>query len=510
MTPVRTTIQNTTLALHALALGALALGCQVIESDIGRAERDSLRFLLESPIFAELEAPMEAPLAGPVENSHIVETAPTARIADDTLVSLQLRGTSLAEALHFVATKAGINIYLDAGLDARVDASFPSITLDDALQSLLIRNGLALVEEPEGIFWVQTADGSQPGMAQFKLKSINAADVEDKLAGLIQAGSTVVVDGNQNLVVVRGTQSDVSAIATYLEAADQLKRQVLVEVSIFEASIGDGFEFGITSTLASKLNTNSLTIMESLATPDTSFSFTINDQDGDVTSTVNAIRRHLGLELVSSPTVLAITNTDATVEVVEEIPYINATSSTSNGGGSTQLEEIEFKEVGIKLTVHPTIQEGGVIQVKIDQELSEVTEFFGGVPVVDLRKLSSQFLVSDRQTIVLGGLMQDRRMESEKGIPILGQIPFVGRLFRSDEDSTDKRELLIFLTPRILDPKQTAGLTSAYKDSYRQARNEMNIPQDGGILHEDSDAEAGDAEVEETEDLGASSEDTDG
>lgn len=458
-----------------LSFALCAAGCSTFQSDVARPPIDPLFPMLESPLIADIEP---VPHAGTVPDETFGEPpAPPPRIAGDELGTVRLRGVALAEAIHAIAELANVNIYLDAGLDAQVDAVFPSVKLDDALQAILKQNGLGLVEDPPGIFWVRKEDGTQPGMGRFQLRSIRAADVKDQITEIAGGGTVVVIDENQNLVLVRGEERDVRAVAEFLDAVDRVKRQVLVEVNIFEVNIDERFELGFAHELQGSSNGDTLNLMQALTGPDDAFSLVLNSEGGNIMSTLQAMRRYVGLELISSPRVLAVTGTEAVIEVLEEVPYVNSTTQTTTDGGlsTSTIQQIEFKETGIKLKVLPTIQAGGVLHIEIDTTLSEVVDFFLGVPVVDSRHLSSGFLVNDRQTIVLGGLMQDRRSERDSGVPVLMHIPLIGGLFRGNEDATEKRELLVFLTPRILDPSQAAGLAGVFKDHYREKRRRMGV-----------------------------------
>ena len=185
----------------------------------------------------------------------------------------------------------------------------------------------------------------------------------------------------------------------------------------------------------------------------------------------------MGLELVSSPRVLAVTNTQALVDVVKEIPYIETTSTTTGttaGVGSTVQESVKFKEAGIRLQITPSIQEAGYLQVAIEQSIIEEVERFLDIPVVDRRTIVSQFLVKDRNTIVLGGLIQERQSESRSGIPILMHIPILGQLFRGDSDLKRKQELLVFVTPRILSP-QAGGRAGPRTTRTSTAENRLGM-----------------------------------
>ncbi len=175
---------------------------------------------------------------------------------------------------------------------------------------------------------------------------------------------------------------------------------------------------------------------------------------------------------------LALTGTEASIDVIREVPYVNVTSTqTANGTGqgTSVLQQVEFKEAGMKLKVTPTIQDDGSVRIVIDQELSEVIDTFNQIPVIDRRSLKSNFLVQDRSTVVLGGLMQDKRSQVDRGTPGLMDIPILGRLFRSDNDTADKRELLVFLTPRIVQPEEAALLNGILKREYSERISETGV-----------------------------------
>jgi type II secretory pathway component GspD/PulD (secretin) len=472
--------------LPVLAATTLVLtACRTFESPVADFNPAVLDELLGSPVVSDLGAEADYPWrygdeVADADGQVAPQRDPAPRIAGDERVNLELRGVPLGEALHLIAERAKVNVVLDASMNVPVSASFPSVRLDDALQILLAQNGLALVEDPPGIFWIRRADGSAAKLTTFQLRSVNAADVADNLSNLLGEGATVVADANQNVILVNGTEADGELAAEYLRLADRLKPQVLLEVRIFEATLSDDFELGLSYRFDGSIDGNTLDVLSALSTSGTNFSTTFSTADGDVETTINALRDHVGLELVSAPRVMVITNTEAVVEVITEVPYVLTTSSIDTGASATSFAQVTFKEVGVKLTVTPTIQEAGVLQVVIDQELSEVISFFLDTPVVDTRHFATQFLVADRQTIVLGGLMQDSRRDTDNGIPLLMDLPGIGRLFRRDEDSMERRELLVFITPRILDPNQAARMAKNFQADYRERRRgiaaELNQP----------------------------------
>ncbi len=468
------------MRLPILSILILSLaGCRAVESDVGVFHPDLLQALTQSPIHMPVEETLEP--GTPTPGLHSPEESwPT--MGGDELITLNLRGTPLQDALNMLAEQAGVNFLLEGELLTPVHASFPSVRVDDAIRSLLEKHDMRLVQDESGIFSVQTRSASARVTQAIYLQSVPAADVAEQLRSLATGDNRVVIDEGRNVVMLDGDRGTLESIQTYLSAVDRLKPQVLMEVTIFEAILGDEFELGLRHSYSDKWDDAAYSVATTLAGNPGAFSMTLQDQDGNPNLAITALRRYVGLELVSAPRVIAVTQQEAAVEVVEEVPYVETTSTTETGDGlgSNVTEQVSYKESGIKLKATPTIQEAGILQVNIDLVLSEVVDRFNGIPILDSRKMASTFLVNDGETIVLGGLMQDRRRDEDAGVPGLMNLPGVGRLFRNDTDSGDRRELLVFVTPRILSPGQAAQLSKHYQDRYRETRKMISKEMSSG------------------------------
>ena len=431
--------------------------------------------------FERDEITVSPPKPQTTETAGVEEQPTRTRFGDDTLNQIDFRGAALSEALHLLAQQAGVNIYLDTGLDRTVDASFPAVTLDDALDVLLQRNGLQMSESPPGVFWIENRDGSQVETASFRLASIEVADVLENLQGLVSEDSRLVADTTQNFVLVRGPRTEIDAVAAFIEGADRLKTQVLIEVEILEVILDDGFEFGVQALLNDPnfLGEAAIDTVSDLLTNDLSFSSLISFNDADIDLTINALESYGLVNVISSPRVLAIDNTESSINVVREIPYIQATTEiTSSAGdvGTSSQQEVQFKEAGITLTVTPAVQRDGVVQLSLENTLSEVIDEFLGIPVLDSRRINSTFLVGESQTVVIGGLVQTRSEERDNGVPFLMHIPFLGRLFRNDADTTNRRELVVMITPRVLALDQADEYARKYRANYEQRLESQGVP----------------------------------
>jgi len=193
----------------------------------------------------------------------------------------------------------------------------------------------------------------------------------------------------------------------------------------------------------------------------------------DYQVTLRAIAQAGKLELLSRPSILARNNQQATISLGQQVPLVTNTRFDTFGN---QINTVSYQSVGIILRVTPFITGDGLVEMIVTPEISSLaarTEWVpvssgqGGqtaAPVINSRSADTVVVVPDGQTVVIGGLMQSQKEEGESKIPVLGDIPVLGNLFKSKHKGTVKTELIIFLTPKIVEePRQLASMTSAEK-----------------------------------------------
>jgi type IV pilus assembly protein PilQ len=179
---------------------------------------------------------------------------------------------------------------------------------------------------------------------------------------------------------------------------------------------------------------------------------------------LNALQTDNKVELMSNPTVVTMNNTPATIHIGNEYPIPNYRYNEQTG--TFEISGFEYKPIGISLDVIPQVNNTGLINLQIKPEISSMngTVSFGGasgaeIPIITQRRTSSTVTIKSGYTLAIGGLIQSTQSKDGTKVPLLGDIPFLGRLFRSDSDTTDRRNLVIFITAKILDPEG-----STYKD----------------------------------------------
>lgn len=199
---------------------------------------------------------------------------------------------------------------------------------------------------------------------------------------------------------------------------------------------------------------------------------------GDWTALLSAVATDSNSNILSSPSITVMDNGEASFIVGEEVPVI--TGSTAGSNNDNPFQTVDRKEVGIKLKVVPQINEGNSVQLNIEQEVSNVLGANGAVDVrFAKRQLNTSVMVEDGQMIVLGGLIDERALESESKVPLLGDIPVLGHLFKSTSTQVEKKNLMVFIKPTIIRDGVTAdGITQR---KYNFIRAEQLYKADQGL-----------------------------
>jgi general secretion pathway protein D len=197
-----------------------------------------------------------------------------------------------------------------------------------------------------------------------------------------------------------------------------------------------------------------------------------------------ALEGNSGANVLSTPNVLTLDNEEAKIVVGQNVPFITGTYTPSSGSATNPFQTIERKDIGITLRVTPQVSEAGAVKLKIFQEVSSVTRDKALVQSSDIitntRSLQSTVLVDNGQIVVLGGLIQDDQQSSLDKVPLLGDIPWIGALFKYESRNRKRTNLMVFLRPVVLkDDKAAASLTADRYQYIRNLQGEMTLPWNG-------------------------------
>lgn len=300
----------------------------------------------------------------------------------------------------------------------------------------------------------------------------DAKDGKPPQAGKIRA----VAHKESNTIIITAGREEWTEIRRIIEQLDRERKQILLEVLIAEVSGKDTKDFGIdwrvTSTTAGHSQFNSgLAVEGSMLDSNgnitgnntlSGFSVGFLKKGGDLLGIFNANIANQNFNVLSAPQILTLDNQEAEINVGQDVPV--KTQERTSGGGTSEstVNSFEYRPSGIKLKFTPNINSNGNIVLEL---FSEVTNIEGGSsstvnPTFNKRNIKTFITVDNGQTVVIGGLVSTERLQAVKKIPLLGDIPLLGFIFRRTTFETKRTNLMVFLTPIILNDRETAdGLT---------------------------------------------------
>ncbi len=275
---------------------------------------------------------------------------------------------------------------------------------------------------------------------------------------------TIVPDQLTNSLLIRASQADLDVLRQAVEQLDIRPLQVLIEVLIVEARHDRSFSLGADFLVPPQSADKRDGSVDATSTGGGLGDLVIhlmNLGHADINATLRAAASKGDVQIVSRPVLLASNNTEARLLVGSQRPFVQVSRSLPTDAPQRD-QVVQYRDVGTKLTIKPTINQDGYVSLIIQQEVNAATsEVQFDAPVISTREAVTQVLVKDGQTIVLGGLRDRQRDVTQTGIPILSGIPIIGGLFGSVDRRKTETELYLFLTPRIIKTDADADSVTA-------------------------------------------------
>ncbi|WP_122054418.1 type II secretion system secretin GspD [Vibrio sp. Evd11] len=459
---------------------------------------------------------------------------------DKEIEVVELKNASAAEMVRIVDA-------LSKTTDAKNTPAFlqPKLVADERTNAILISGDPKVRSRLRRLIEQLDVEMATKGNNQvIYLKYAKAEDLVDVLKGVsdnLQSekqtsskGSSsqrnqvmISAHSDTNSLVITAQPDIMNALQDVIAQLDIRRAQVLIEALIVEMAEGDGVNLGVqwgnleTGAMIQYSNTGASIggVMVGLeeAKDTTSTTAVYDDQGnfvrnettteegdystlasalsgvngaamsvvmGDWTALISAVATDSNSNILSSPSITVMDNGEASFIVGEEVPVL--TGSTAGSSNDNPFQTVERKEVGIKLKVVPQINEGDSVQLQIEQEVSNVLGANGAVDVrFAKRQLNTSVIVQDGQMLVLGGLIDERALESESKVPFLGDIPVLGHLFKSTSTQVEKKNLMVFIKPTIIRDGMTAdGITQR---KYNFIRAEQLYKSEQGLKLMDDD-----------------------
>ena len=429
------------------------------------------------------------------------------------LVTINFENVSIQDMAVMFSEITGKNILVGDEVDGRVTAKLNNVPWDRALDSVLKIKKLAKhVDEKANIIRIHKQDvlveqeefdrkriedlqktreaqrAIEPIYTEiFRLYYTKAQEVKSEIQSVMGGGSSdgddqdggsgaskqvqITIDARLNSLIIQATKSELDLISRLIKEVDVRTKQILIEAFIVEAtddfSKELGAKFGIDATDFGNIDGDRWTVKGAGVAgsqAETAGTLTLGDTTGLISNTgvagalggigfiLGTTATNLKIELsasekdgitkvLSNPRVFTLDNEEAVIIQGEEIPY----KTEAEGGGT----DIEFKEAGVKLTVTPSIVGDGniILTVKVEKKTAKNDE---ANPPITTREIKTKLLIRDNTIVVIGGVFTQETVDTTNMVPYLGRIPILGRLFQYKKDSDIRKELLVFLAPRII------------------------------------------------------------
>jgi general secretion pathway protein D len=326
--------------------------------------------------------------------------------------------------------------------------------------------------------------------------------------------ATIEADEGTNSLIITADTDEMAAIEAVIQRLDIRRAQVLVEAIIVEMEVINGQDLGIqwlfadsSGAFGSNINASDArarNIADAiLPSDDTDTDISLGGLAGALANTggttlgwgqisdsltmaviLSALNEQNNANILSTPSLLTLDNQEAYITVGQNVPFVTGSFTNTGAGGDgaqNPFQTIQRENVGITLTVTPHINEGDSVVLDIVQEVSSLSGLSAVASdlITNERKIQTKVLAQDNRVVVLGGLIKDDVQDGTQKVPLLGDIPFLGRLFRTDAVQTTKTNLLIFIRPTII--RDNEALAGASAEKYRYIREQQMLRREQGL-----------------------------
>ena len=272
-----------------------------------------------------------------------------------------------------------------------------------------------------------------------------------------KAGARIVVDKNRNMLLFRGSGKEWAEIRAVIERLDRAVPSVLIEVLIAEVTLNDEEKTGFEFLLRGAIGGRGLTAgtLGRLGVGAGGLSFTL-DSAGETRAVLSLFYKDDRVIIRSRPRLLVKSGETASIDVGNEVPVITRVSDSDQqtDGTTNILREVSYRKTGVQLEIKPLVQANGLVDLQISQQLSEARPSadtsLAGSPTILNRQISTSLTLRDGGSLVMGGLISGNQSAGQSGVPGLGRLPGVGRMFRTESVQEDRTELMVMVTPYVI------------------------------------------------------------
>ncbi|MEJ2719743.1 MAG: AMIN domain-containing protein [bacterium] len=420
----------------------------------------------DKPITWIKDAPAAAASAVPAQPSFQPYAANAGLIKNET-ITIDVQDADVQTVLHSLSEFSGTNIISGPEVEGKITAHLSNMPWRQAMEVILKSHGFGYREE-YGVIRVSTidkltkeelelqaAERQKDELLPLETRIINvsfanADEMAEALGEMLSQRGSMETERGANALVVTDISKNIDKIAAMVADLDRKIRQVEIHAKLvdvdFDATREIGVRWDLLNLSASGVNAVGDAVVDARsASPTATLRVGTVQSWGQAQAVIDMLERENKADIISNPRIVTADNREASILVGKEIPLIVADEA---GNPITELTKI-----GIILRVTPHVNSDRTITLDLHPEVSDLAAqatVQGGVVIV-LSEADTRVVVGDGETAVIGGLIQEVESKLENGVPLLKDIPFLGGLFRLKSDTTKKRELVIFVTPRIIE-----------------------------------------------------------
>lgn len=473
-------------------LSAQSLGATVIPCDEAASGDPPGRSGVETVAMQEVVPLPKAPFVATPSRSQGAEVALV-----DPLV-MQFRETDLRDALHALARQMNLNVLMSSNVQGTVTASLNGLSPDDAFSAVIAAHGLAMHRQGDVVYVGTPADIQS--MLQnkdvvatriYRPNYVTAEEIKALVEPILtpETGKVTLstaaeigiapdptkAGGNAyagvDIVLVRDYETVLRQIDHIVQEVDVRPAQVAIEAMIVSVNLDDKDQFGVSFELLR--NKGHIRLGWGLPPNDlekVSFDggLKVAYLDASVSSFITALESIGDTNVIASPRLLVLNKHRAEILIGKELGYVSTTITETSAS-----QTVDFLKVGAQLIIRPFISNDGLIRMEVHPELStgavQITNNFT-VPNKDTTQVTTNIMVPDGVTVIIGGLMREDLQTTSSQLPFLGNLPLVGAAFRNKTETTTKQEIIVLITPHIMGDYQLAaeGKRAALENANRQ------------------------------------------
>lgn len=376
---------------------------------------------------------------------------------------LEFRDANLKDVLRLLGDQEGKNILISEGVSGTVTASFRDVDFQEILNSILTMHDLRAVQDGPILRVEKRADAVARGETVenriFKLDYANATELSGTVTKALSADGAISIDERTNALIITDNEEQLVQVAALIEELDRPTPQVMIEARIVETTTNFARELGIRWGFRRQFDGGDTEVFGTaggdglINLPSDPIYGGIGASFGKLSGSYNLDIELSAMEdkgvgkIVSSPRIATLNNKEATIRSGVEIPLQEV--RVENGVGTTELD---FVEALLSLTVTPQVTSQGdiILSIEADRSVPDWSRTIDGIPTINTREAKTQVLVKDGETVVIGGLLQDIETKDKSRVPLLSSIPIIGGAFQNKAEVHDTEELLIFITPKVI------------------------------------------------------------